>query len=193
MIRPAAEEHEGAASEHAAAFNGAGGMSSVNKSNIVLIGMPASGKSTLGVQLAKWLSMGFLDTDLLVQARAGESMQAFQDANGLEAYQTLECETVQSVVCENCVIATGGSAVYCAGAMRHLKSTARIIFLDVSPAEIKRRIGDWSRRGVVIREGMTLEDLYDERRPLYLQYADLIIHCAEKTQHELLAEIRSLI
>ncbi|MBT3401543.1 MAG: shikimate kinase, partial [Rhodospirillaceae bacterium] len=87
------------------------------KSNIVLIGMPASGKSTLGVQLAKWLSMGFIDTDLLVQARAGESMQAFQDANGMDAYRKLECDTVGSLVCENCVVATGGSAVYCAGAM----------------------------------------------------------------------------
>jgi shikimate kinase len=161
------------------------------KSNIVLIGMPASGKSTLGVQLAKWLSMGFMDTDLLVQARAGVSMQAFQDANGMEAYQTLECETVQSVVCENCVIATGGSAVYCTGAMQHLKAMARIIFLDVPIDEITRRIGDITERGVVIEPGMTLDDLHQERRPLYLKYADAVIDCSGKTSAELVAEIRN--
>ncbi len=154
--------------------------------------MPASGKSTIGVQLAKWLSMGFIDTDLLVQARAGESMQAFQDENGMDAYQTLECETVKSVVCENCVIATGGSAVYCDEAMRHLKHIARIIFLDVSLDEISGRIGDYSERGVVIRPGMTLEDLYAERRPLYLKHADKIVECSGKGQAELLAEIRAL-
>jgi shikimate kinase len=160
------------------------------KSNIVLIGMPACGKSTLGVQLAKWMSMGFIDTDLLVQARAGMGMQAFQDAHGMDAYQTLECDTVKSVVCENCVIATGGSAVYCDGAMAHLKSLARIIFLDVPVEEIKRRIGDTSQRGVVMRPGMTLDDLYAERRPLYLKHADTTIDCAGKTPDELIQEIR---
>ena len=154
--------------------------------------MPASGKSTVGVQLAKWMSMGFIDTDLLVQARAGESMQAFQNRDGLDAYQALECETVKSVVCENCVIATGGSAFYCDGAMDHLKSIARIIFLDVPLDDIKRRIGDISQRGVVINPGMTLDDLYAERRPLYLKHADSVIDCAGKAQDEVLAEIRAL-
>ena len=160
------------------------------KSNIVLIGMPASGKSTVGVQLAKWLSMGFIDTDLLVQARAGTSMQAFQDANGMEAYQSLECKTVQSLVCENCVIATGGSAVYCDGAMQQLQSMAKIIFLDVPMTEIKQRIGDTSERGVVIKPGMTLDDLYAERHPLYLNYADEVIDCSGKTSDQVLSEIR---
>jgi shikimate kinase len=162
------------------------------KSNIVLIGMPASGKSSLGVQLAKWLSMGFIDTDLLVQARAGMSMQAFQDANGMDAYQTLECDTVKSLVCDNCVIATGGSAVYCAGAMEHLKKIAKIIFLDVPVEEIKKRIGDTSERGVVIEPGMTLNDLAEERHPLYLKHADAVIDCAGKPQDQLLSEIRAL-
>ena len=163
------------------------------KSNIVLIGMPASGKSSLGVQLAKWLSMGFIDTDLLLQARAGESMQAFQDAHGMDAFQTLECDTVKSLVCENCVIATGGSAVYCSGAMQHLQRLAKIIFLDVPVAEIKRRIGSMAERGVVIKPGMTLDDLYEERHPLYLAHADLVIDCSGKTQSQLLDEIRTII
>ena len=163
------------------------------KSNIVLIGMPASGKSTVGVQLAKWLSMGFIDTDLLVQARAGESMQAFQDTNGMEAYRTLECDTAGSLVCENCVIATGGSVVYCDSAMQHLKAIAKIIFLDVPVEAIMQRIGSMAERGVVIQPGMTLDDLHAERRPLYLQYADEVIDCSGKGQDQLLAEIRILL
>jgi shikimate kinase len=165
----------------------------MNKSNIVLIGMPASGKSTVGVQLAKWLSMGFIDTDLLVQARAGESMQAYQDANGMDAYQTLECDTVKSLVCENCVIATGGSAIYCDDAMQHLQIHAKIIFLDVPIGEIKRRIGDTSERGVVIQPAMSLADLSDERHPLYMKYADVVIDCSSKTQDQLLDDIRALV
>ena len=164
----------------------------MDKSNIVLIGMPASGKSTVGVQLAKWLSMGFIDTDLLVQARAEESMQAFQDANGMEAYQTLECDTIKSLVCENCVIATGGSAVYCDGAMQHLHRLAKIIFLDLPVAEVEQRIGGIAERGVVIQPGMTLDDLHAERHPLYLNYADVVIECSGKTSDQVLKEIRAL-
>jgi shikimate kinase len=165
----------------------------MKKSNLVLIGMPASGKSTLGVQLAKWLSMGFIDTDLLVQARAGMGMQAFQDSRGMDAYQSLECDTVTSLVCDNCVIATGGSAVYCDGAMQHLDSIATIVFLDVPVGEILRRIGGMAERGVVIKPGMTLADLYAERHPLYLHYADVVIDCAGKPQARLLEEIRALV
>ncbi len=163
----------------------------MKKNNIVLIGMPACGKSTIGVQLAKWLSMGFIDTDLLVQARAGESMQAFQDANGMEAYRKLESDTARSVVCDNCVIATGGSVVYYDDAMQHLQSIARIIFLDVPINEIKQRIGDTSQRGVVIKPGMTLDDLYAERHPLYMQYAGTVIECSGKPQDEILSAIRA--
>ncbi|MBN2686205.1 MAG: shikimate kinase [Pontiellaceae bacterium] len=160
-----------------------------SKSNIVLIGMPASGKSTIGVQLAKWRSMGFIDTDLLVQARVGTSMQAYQNAHGMDAYRTLEGDTARSLVCENCVIATGGSVVYYPEAMAHLRSIAQTVFLDVPLREIKQRIGDTSQRGVVIRPGMTLDDLYAERRPLYLQYADYVIDCAGKRQDKVLKEI----
>jgi len=166
---------------------------SLAKNNIVLIGMPACGKSTIGVQLAKWLSMGYIDTDLLVQARAGESMQAYQDRHGMDAYQTLECDTVKSVICDNCVIATGGSAVYCGAAMEHLQSIARIVFLDVPVQEIKKRIGDISRRGVVIKPGMTLDDLYAERHPLYKRYAEFVIDCGGRPQDEILSAIRALI
>ncbi len=165
---------------------------SQRKSNIVLVGMPASGKSTLGVQLAKWLSMGFIDTDLLVQARIGESMQAFQDANGMEAYQTLECDVVHSLSCINCVIATGGSTIYCPEAMEHLQGMAKIIFLNLPAAEVEQRIGSMAERGVVIQPDMTLSDLYAERHPLYLNYADVVLDCSGKSLDELLTEIRAL-
>ena len=162
------------------------------KTNIVLIGMPASGKSTLGVQLAKWRSMGFIDTDLLVQARAGMSMQAYQDAQGMDAYRTLEGETARSLVCKNCVIATGGSVVYYTEAMQHLQSIAHTVFLNVSLAEIKQRIGNTAQRGVVMRPGMTLDDLYLERQPLYLNFANTVINCAEKSQDTILKELQRL-
>jgi shikimate kinase len=155
--------------------------------------MPASGMSTLGVQLAMWLSMGFIDTDMHDQARIRVSMQDFQHANGMEAYQTLECETVNSLVCANCVIATGGSAVYCNESMKHLQGLAKIIFLDLPVAEVEQRIGGMAERGVVIQPDMTLDDLHAERHPLYLNYADGVVNCSGKTPNELLAEIRALV
>jgi shikimate kinase len=99
---------------------------------------------------------------------------------------------VKSVVCENCVIATGGSAVYCDGAMSHLQGMAKVIFLDVPIGEIKHRIGDISQRGVVIKPGMTLDDLYAERRPLYLKYADETVECEGKTSNDLVAALLAL-
>ncbi len=135
-----------------------------SKTNIVLIGMLASGKSTVGVQLAKWLSMGFIDTDLLVQVRAGTSMQTFQDINGMDSYQTVECDTVKSLICENCVVATGGSAVYCDEAMKHLQSMAKIIFLDLPIVEVEQRIGSIAERGVVIQSNMTSGQMLTEIR-----------------------------
>ena len=110
----------------------------------------------------------------------------------MDAYRTLECETARSLICENCVIATGGSVIYYEVAMRHLQSIARIMFLDVPVDEIRQRIGDTSRRGVVIRPGMTLEDLFKERRPLYRQYAERIIDCSGRTQNEILKELIAL-
>jgi len=167
--------------------------SHLEKSNMVLIGMPGSGKSTVGVMLAKWLSMGFIDTDLLVQARIGESMQAFQDSNGMEAYRALECDVAESLVCANCVIATGGSVVYFEAAMRHLKSVGQVIFLDIPLDETMARIGCINERGVVIEEGMTMEDLYADRHPLYVKYADIVIDCSSKSHKDVMSEIRALV
>lgn len=156
-----------------------------NKTNIVLVGMPASGKSTIGVLVAKALSMAFIDTDLLIQAREGSRLQTLQEREGMEAFQALECQTISGLACERSVIATGGSAVYCDRSMRHLRFLGSVIFLDVSFGEIERRIGNLSARGVVRKPGMTLRDLYDERLPLYQKYADLRVICAQKTQQQL--------
>ena len=159
------------------------------KSNIVLIGMPASGKSTVGVQLAKWLSMGFIDTDLLVQARAGESMQAYQDANGMEAYRTLECDTVGSLVCENCVIATGGSAVYSDLAMKSLKAGGITIFIETGLKVLGARITNYETRGIAKNPNQSFNDLFRERTLLYRQYADITVQSDNLTQDQVAENI----
>ncbi len=163
------------------------------KSNIILIGMPSSGKSTLGVLLAKALSMSFMDTDLLIQAEAGERLQKIQNRIGMDAFRRLEGSVIEKVECENTVIATGGSAVYCAGAMEHLMSIGKIVFLDLPLNEIETRIGDPAARGVVMGDGMTLSDLYAERLPLYRKYGELTLSCSKKNHNELLDELIGLI
>ncbi len=159
------------------------------KNNIVLIGMPSSGKSTLGVLLAKSLSMSFLDTDLLIQAGEGRRLQEIQNSIGMEAFRRLEDSVIEKVDCANTVIATGGSAVYCTGAMEHLKSIGQIVFLNLPLSEIETRIGDPAARGVVMGEGMTLKDLYDERLPLYKKYAEITVSCSGRSHDELLHEL----
>ncbi len=163
------------------------------KRNIILIGMPSSGKSTLGVLLAKRLSMTFLDTDLLIQSEEGRRLQEIQNAVGMEAFRLLEGRIIENVACENTVIATGGSAVYCTQAMASLKQTGTTVFLDLPLDEIETRIGDPAVRGVVMQPGMTLADLYRQRRPLYRQYADLTLSCGGKSHDALLDELAGLL
>lgn len=161
----------------------------MSPTNITLIGMPASGKSTLGVLLAKALSMGFVDTDLLIQAHEGQRLHEIQQRIGMDAFQTLECDTVAALDCQNAIIAPGGSAVYCNRAMGHLRALGKIVYLNVPLAEIERRIGDLAERGVVMPPGMSLADLYRERAPLYQKHADHTIDCAGKSHEQLIAEI----
>ena len=141
--------------------------------NIVLIGMPGSGKSTLGVLLAKALGRGFIDTDLLIQVKAGNRLQALLNQRGVDAFLDLECETVCEARGENAVIATGGSVVYREAAMAHLRQNGALVYLSLPYEEILRRVKNLPTRGVALREGQTLRDLYDERAPLYERYADL--------------------
>ena len=159
------------------------------KRNIVLIGMPSSGKSTLGVLLAKTLSMSFIDTDLLIQVEEGRRLCEIQNQIGMAAFRLLEGTIVKKIDCENSVIATGGSVVYGAEAMAHLRNIGKIVFLDLPLDEIEARIGDPVTRGVVMQPGMTIADLYKERRPLYEQYADQTLFCGGKSHDELLGEL----
>jgi|SRR5680860_26401 len=123
------------------------------QTNLVLIGMLGSGKSTVGVLLAKQATMGFVDTDLLIQASEGRSLQDIVDSEGHGALRRFEEEVLLSAHYENHVIATGGSAVYSAAAMAHLKHHGRVVFLDVGLATVEQRMGDFSLRGTSKREG----------------------------------------
>ncbi len=145
--------------------------------NIVLIGMPGSGKSTVGVLLAKMTGYEFIDSDLLIQSREGKKLYEIIADNGLEYFDKVENEVNASIKCENTVIATGGSVVYGKEAMEHLKEIGTVVYLNVSLKELQRRINNMATRGISIKEGQTFEDLYNERVVLYKKYADVIVNC----------------
>ena len=143
--------------------------------NIILIGMPASGKSTAGVILAKILGMDFLDTDLLIQQREGMLLREIIEQRGVDAFLKCEEEALLSVHTENTVIATGGSAVYSQPAMDEFRRTGTICYLKVEKDELFRRLRDVKERGVVLRSGEDLEEMYEHRSRLYEKYADIVI------------------
>lgn len=145
--------------------------------NIILIGMPGSGKSTLGVLLAKIIGYNFLDSDLLIQGSADMRLFEILESRGIDGFLALEDEINSSIKTERTVIATGGSAVYCENAMKHLKSIGRVVYIKLPFSEIEKRIDNLPTRGVVIREGKTLLDMYEERSPLYEKYADITVTC----------------
>ncbi len=156
--------------------------------NIILIGMPGSGKSTVGVLLAKSAGMGFIDTDLLIQSASGRLLYKMIEEDGIEAFIKKESEVIGNLVCDNCVIATGGSAVYGEKGMKNLKSLGVVIYLKLSCDEIKRRLKNIRTRGVVMRQGETVEALYNERIPLYEKYADITVNAGANPE-DVVAEI----
>jgi shikimate kinase len=165
----------------------------MDKNNVTLIGMPGCGKSTVGVLLAKALNLQFTDTDLLIQQKYGKFLWQLIAERGAEAFKRMEAGVILSLGCGDTCIATGGSAVYSGEAMRHLKKISRIVFIDLPCGEIERRVADIRGRGVVIDKGKTLPALYDERRPLYLRYADITVDARGMGVEELLMEVmRSL-
>jgi len=155
-----------------------------NLSNIVLIGMPGSGKSTVGVILAKLTSRGFVDTDVLIQTSQGRSLQDIVDMEGHMTLRKIEEEVLLDLDCRNHVVATGGSVVYSHIAMTHLKSNSIAVFLNADLPTLKSRIHDFDTRGLVKRPDQSFADLFDERFTLYAKYADLTIECSSYNQEE---------
>jgi len=163
-------------------------------SNIVLIGMPGSGKSAIGVILAKMASMDFIDTDSLIRMSAGRTLQDIVDKDGHMALRRVEEQVLLDVDYQHHVIATGGSAVYSEAGMEHLKEIGAIVFLHVDLDTLKSRIHDYETRGLAKAPNQTLEDLFNERAALYTRYADVTVECAGLEQEEvcsaILAELR---
>ena len=145
------------------------------KSNIVLIGMPGVGKSTIGVILAKVLGYQFIDTDLVIQKEDGKLLKDIIAKVGPEGFIEVENRINASIEAENSIIATGGSVIYGRKAMEHLSTIGTIIYLSLPFEELEKRLSDIKGRGVVLKEGQTLKDLYYERTPLYEKYADIVI------------------
>lgn len=145
------------------------------KENITLIGMPASGKSTIGVLLAKRLRYAFVDTDLLIQEKESRLLKEIIAQDGLQGFLDIENQVNARIDVKRSVIAPGGSVIYGKEAMEHLKQISLIIYLKLSYEEVARRLGDLTDRGVALRDGMTLRELYDERVPYYEEYADIVL------------------
>ena len=143
--------------------------------NITFIGMPGSGKSTVGVVVAKMLCKTFNDTDLLIQNKAGKRLHKIIDEIGNERFLQLENDTLASLNVHNSIISTGGSAIFGNEAMNHLKKDSTVVYLKVPYDTLEQRLKSLKHRGVVFEEGQTLRDIYDIRTPLYEKYADIII------------------
>lgn len=143
--------------------------------NIIFIGMPTSGKSTIGIVVAKRLGMQFVDTDILIQEQEQRLLKDIISEEGNRGFLEIENQVNRDLVVTNAVIAPGGSVVYCEEAMRHFKEIGTVVYLKVSYEIIQNRIKDPKKRGVVLAEGQTLKMLYDERSQLFEKYADVVI------------------
>lgn len=141
--------------------------------NIILIGMPGSGKSTLGVLLAKAIGYSFTDTDLIISRRAGKPLQAILDRDGLERFLELEEAVGEQLECDHTVVATGGSMVLSERAMAHLQAIGTVVYIHVPLAEIERRVKNIRTRGIAFHKNETLADVFRQRTPLYERYAQV--------------------
>ncbi len=168
----------------------------MKKTNIVLIGMPSCGKSVTGVILAKILKKKYVDGDLLIQEQAGTGLQDIINNEGIEAFKKLEEEVLGNIDVTNCVIATGGSAVYYDSAMKHLSKDGVVVYIDVPLNDLKKRLSNIKTRGVAMAKGQTLDDLYAERKPLYEKYAEIIVrsdnkHTMEETVEMMVNQLKA--
>lgn len=159
------------------------------KSNIVLIGMPGAGKSTVGVVLAKHLGMSFVDSDLVIQDTYKRLLHQLIEEHGVEGFWKIENDINAALDKRNCVIATGGSAIYGGEAMAHLREIGAVVYLKLSYEEVAERLGDLNARGVTLRSGQDLRALFTERTPLYEKYAHVTIACDGKPIREIVKEI----
>ncbi len=161
----------------------------MKKDNIILIGMPGAGKSTVGVVLAKRLGYQFVDSDLVIQDKYGELLHQLIEKYGVEGFWKIENDVNAALDLHKCIIATGGSAVYGKEAMEHLQEIGTVVYLKLPFEDIAERLGDLNARGVTIKPGQTLEDLYAERIPLYEKYAQVVVDCKEKQLREIVTEV----
>lgn len=161
--------------------------------NIILVGMPGSGKSTLGILLAKKIHYGYIDSDSVIVAREGKLLPELIAKLGNEGFLELEAQVNSSITAKRCVIATGGSAIYRGDVIEKMKENGVVVYLKIPYQEVERRLGDLKKRGVVLKEGFTLKDLYDERSPLYEQHADYIVELNEDSVEDSAEKIRKTI
>lgn len=164
----------------------------MTNNNIILIGMPGVGKSTVGVILAKVLGYGFIDADLVIQEKEGKLLHEIIKEQGTEGFIAVENRINSRITAERSVIATGGSVVYGTEAMEHLRSIGTVLYLKVPYEEIEKRVHDMNDRGVVRKGGQTLRDLYEERTPLYEKYADIIVDENQLTIEQTIGKIMEL-
>ena len=161
----------------------------MKKNNIILIGMPASGKSTVGVILAKILGYSFVDADIVIQKKEGRKLAEIIETEGIDGFIDIENKVNSEIEVEKTVVSTGGSAVYGKEAMDHYKNIGKVVYLKVSMDVLTKRLKNAKQRGVVMREGQSLVSLYNERVPLYEKYADIVIDEGDKTMEEVVADL----
>lgn len=165
----------------------------MKKNNVILIGMPGAGKSTIGVLLAKTLKMPFLDTDLLIQQREGRFLQDIINQDGIEKFLAIEENAILSLRVENHVVATGGSVIYSAAAVNYLKACGMLVYLKLRYYEVEKRIRNIRTRGVAMNKGQSFWDLYNERVPLYEKHAEIVVNCSRKHPEKVVEEIEELV
>lgn len=157
--------------------------------NIILVGMPGAGKSTIGVLLAKKIAFDFIDSDISIQHKTGETLQETMDRDGYLRLREIEEEVLCEMDVDNAVISTGGSAVYGEKAMEHLKNDGIVVFIEASLQELKRRVHNYEERGIARRPDQSFQNLFDERALLYKKYCDIKVHSVKGNQDNMVDEI----